>query len=86
MDLHHIAKIYESFGNLRIKTNEEAKCFVSTNIKDKCAFLNENATRMEGSEKDHKIKWDFGKMYYVRCADYYENNNEGSCNIIGRTY
>jgi len=81
-----IAKIYEYMGNLRIKTNEEAKCFVSNNKYLGCSFSKDNATRMDGSEKEHKTPWNFDKTYYVRCEDYYGNTNEGNCNIITKTY
>ncbi|MBM3247521.1 hypothetical protein FJZ17_03215 [Candidatus Pacearchaeota archaeon] len=81
-----ISKIYEKFGKIIVKTNENAVCYVSNDEKVKCAFNSENATRMEGSEQNHETEWVFDKNYFIRCKDYYGNDNPNNCNIIARTY
>jgi hypothetical protein len=81
-----IAKIYEKFGNLFIKTNEKSVCYISDNKETKCSFKNENATRMSGSEEEHETEWEFDKTYFIRCKDYYGNENPNNCNMITRTY
>lgn len=82
-----IIRVYNSGGRLKVITDEEAECKFTSDSKLKCSFAfdNSNITLMQGAGKEHTADWINGKDYYIRCRDYYENENAG-CGIIVRTY
>ena len=62
-------------GELRIITNEDAKCYYDFN---KCNFNLENGTLMTtGFSKKHGADWNTGEIYYIRCEDIWGNKNSG---------
>jgi hypothetical protein len=78
-----IRRIFESAGNLKIKTNENSECFYSFD-KNSCSSSLANFSAMAGNEKEHTTEWKDDKKYYIKCRDYFGNVNLG-CSII-RTY
>jgi len=80
-----ISRIFRQGNDLKLITNEVSKCFVSFNPSYKCAFLTENSTRMSGSEKAHTTNWEYYLGYYIRCGDYFGNENDGACSLVART-
>lgn len=80
-----IGKVYYESGSLKLYTNEEASCYSSTNRLWNCIYDFANATIMSGFEKEHTIDWENGENYYIRCQDYFGNENNG-CGVIVRTY
>jgi hypothetical protein len=72
-----ITRVYQEGGLLVIKTNEEAECAFS---QDSCDFVFENGTLMSGTEYHHSFPIMLKSMYYVKCADKF-NNQGGDCDL-----
>lgn len=74
-----ITRIYNNRGNVKVVTNEPAICkFV--NILDfafGCAFsVTDNKSQSMSSNKlEHTMKLVKGLTYYIKCKDYYENQD-----------
>lgn len=80
-----IARIMEFTKMLKIKTIEDSTCYASFNRELKCLFDIANSTVLTGAEKEHTIEWKDDKTYYIKCRDYF-GNEDSSCNKIIRTY
>jgi hypothetical protein len=83
-----INRILGFTGILRLKTDEESLCYVSFNTTLGCLFDFEtnNASLMTGTEKDHTTAEILNKNYYIRCKDYYGNEDAGCGKIIRLTH
>ena len=80
-----INRIFSDKGVLKIKTDENSVCYLSFDKGLKCSFKITNATIMSGVEKEHTTEWKDDKTYFVKCKDYF-NNEDTSCNKQIRTY
>jgi len=80
-----VIRVYWISKTLKIKTDEDSKCYYSTNTSNKCAFNINNASSMSGNSKDHTIEWQNDKNYYIKCADNF-GNYAGDCSLEVRTY
>ncbi len=73
-----IVRTYYESGKLNIITNEQAKCYSSSDSLRQCNFDIKNITNMEtGFETLHSISWVAGKTYYIKCSDVWDNLNPG---------
>jgi hypothetical protein len=72
-----VIRVYNE-GNLKIITNEDAKCAYTFNT---CNFVWENATEMSGLQREHTASWEKGRTYYIKCKDLWDNKPDG-CSII----
>jgi hypothetical protein len=76
-----ISRVYRVGGNLIVKTDEDSSCAVS---KEKCDFVFENGTMMNGAGKEHSLQISSSSVYYVQCRDAF-GNHEGRCDLTLRT-
>lgn len=74
-----IVRIYKEGGNLKLITDEQAKCYYDV---DRCYF---NLNEKEDTDYDmttgyyateHSTKWNPGVTYHIRCEDIFGNINE----------
>lgn len=77
-----IVRVYNDKGNLKLNTNENAVCrFVKNSISNLAclsAFQQQNSTIMTGKNaKEHLTSWIKGISYYVKCKDFYNNEDAG---------
>jgi hypothetical protein len=72
-----VSRIFYDGANLVIKTNEDAKCAMSTSS---CDFEFVNGTEMTGSGISHSASVIKGTKYYVKCTDAF-NNMKGACDV-----
>ncbi len=75
-----IVRAFQEGGNLKLITNEEAKCYYDfTN----CDFDLENASSMTTAfDKTHFAEWNLGKTYHVKCEDILGTSSSGCAMII----
>ncbi len=74
-----VVRAYQSGGNLKLITNEEAECYYDFN---RCNFNIDNATSMTVAlSTEHTADWITGQTYHVKCKDIWENENP-DCAII----
>jgi len=74
-----VIRLYNDKGSFKVMTNEPATCKF-TNTMPGCFFVwdSGDATTMTGSSSvEHTTSWTKGKTYYVRCKDFYDNENVG---------
>jgi len=81
-----VIRVYKEGGNLKIVTNEDAKCVYGT---DSCTYVFNDGIEMEqiasGRKREHYANWNQQQTYYIKCKD--ESNREPSptqCSIIAR--
>ena len=68
-----VVRVYKKGGNLKLITNEDAKCYYDFN---RCNFNLENGTSMTTAfSTEHSAKWNSGQTYYVICRDYWNNKD-----------
>lgn len=66
-------KADENKQNIILKTNEEARCYYST---ENCEFNLENATEIDSKMNyDHILSSSEGIKYYIKCEDKWNNKN-----------
>ncbi len=66
-------RVFYEGGNLKLITNEEAKCYYDFNS---CEFNLENASSMTSLfSTEHSAEWIVGKTYYIKCKDIWGNEN-----------
>jgi len=82
-----ISRIYNSKGTIKLTTDEPAICkFVNIlDLKIGCAFsVDDNKSiSMNSNKLLHSMKLTKGLTYYIKCQDYYGNQNS-ICNIISK--
>jgi hypothetical protein len=71
-----IIRAYHQSGNLNLITDEQAKCYVSYDNVKQCGFSFNNLSSITSTfKKEHSIKWDTEKTYYVKCEDLFGEIN-----------
>jgi len=82
-----IARAYYFADKLKVVTDENSICKFSTNSREKCNFdfENQNTSVMSGSGKIHTSDWDDDEKLYIKCRDFYSNENP-DCVMVIRTY
>jgi len=78
-----VIRVYEERGDLKIITNEDAKCYFNP---DSCNFnLEAIGTEygMSGDvfKKEHRAPWSDKITYHIKCIDKYGNSNDGCAQI-----
>ena len=83
-----ISRVYNDKGNFKLTTNEPAICKF-TNVLSMgfgCAFTisHPNLTLMlDSSVTEHNAAWKKGSSYFVKCKDFYGNENS-ICGVIAK--
>jgi len=71
-------RVFHERGNLKLITNEDAKCYYDINS---CEFNLETAEEMTSLfSTEHSTEWGVGQTYYIKCKDRWGNVNP-SCSI-----
>jgi len=71
-------RTYYDSGDLVLITNEQAKCYLSSDVVEGCNFNTDEAEKMEtGFTTSHSTTWIEGKVYYIKCEDLLGNKNTG---------
>ena len=67
-------RVYHEGGDLKLITNEIAKCYYDFNS---CVFNLEDATSMTGisPSTEHSAEWIVGQTYYIKCKDFWDKEN-----------
>jgi len=74
-----VVRAYKSGNNLKLITNEKARCYYDFNG---CDFALVNGSSMSYSlSTEHTSEWIIGQTYYIKCKDIWENENP-TCAII----
>ncbi|MDP1729160.1 MAG: hypothetical protein Q8L27_03090, partial [archaeon] len=77
-----VISISKSLDSLKIKTNENSKCYYSFDNSKKCLFSKENASEMQSlNENSHTASWENDKTFYIKCQDNRGNLASG-CTVI----
>jgi hypothetical protein len=77
-DIPMIVRTYHQSGKLRLITNEQAKCYSSSDNLKQCNFNIEDVEDMETRFSTlHSTDWTVGKTYYIKCEDAWDNQNSG---------
>ena len=81
-----VARIYEKDGELIIITDEDARCFYSTEIPPRgesgCSYEFANSSEMHNNGKVHSLTFDKSLKYYIKCKDQFENNPGTDCSAV----
>ena len=82
-----VVRAYHSGASLIVITDEEAICKYTHQDDLDCRFLwdDSNITSMYGAATYHTADWKDDQTYYIRCKDYYDNENPG-CAMVIRAY
>ena len=80
-----LSRMFESLKNIKVKTDEDAKCYYSNNDQVACGFDINNASMLAGDKKEHTTEWKYDRTYYIKCKDTFGNYNK-DCGIIIKTY
>lgn len=69
-----IVRAYKDGDNLKVLTDEKAKCYYDT---EKCSFDMSNSTSMTYLlfDTEHTTPWKPGVTYYIKCKDVFDNIN-----------
>lgn len=84
-----VARAYYDVNNLKVITNEPAKCVYTTQSNIGCAYNIEDGTAMnEIGELTHYTSWQPGKKYYIKCKDAFGNQPllPNQCSIIVKAF
>jgi len=66
-------RVFYEGGNLKLITNEKAKCYYDSNS---CEFNLEDGTSMTSLfSTEHTANWIVGETYYIKCKDIWNNEN-----------
>ncbi|MBU0894411.1 MAG: hypothetical protein KKF48_04995 [Nanoarchaeota archaeon] len=76
-----VVRAYKDGSNLRIITNEKAKCVYST---FGCNYpIEEGSNIVVLEDIEHYVNWNTKTIYYIKCSDEYGNQpNPDECSII----
>jgi hypothetical protein len=80
-----VSRMFEATKNIKVKTDEDSKCYYSNNNAVGCSFDINNATIMSGTSKEHTVAWTNDKTFYIKCKDTFGNYNK-DCGVIIKTY
>ena len=80
-----ISRIFAQTNLLKIKTEEDSTCYYSFDKSTRCNFDIKNSSLMSGVEKEHTAEWKDDKTYFVKCKDFF-GNEDSTCGKIIRTY
>lgn len=75
-----ISRVWHRSNNIRIVTQEEADCRLST---VDCLFPFENGTGMAGDGITHRVPAKKGGVYYIKCKDSLGNMPAGCSIVVG---
>jgi len=66
-------RVFYEVGELKLITNEEAKCYYDLNS---CDFDLVNGSSMSLSfSTEHSVEWSVGQTHYIKCKDIWGNEN-----------
>ena len=70
-----VVRAYNGGGNLKLITDESAKCYYDFN---RCNFNINNASSITPAySTKHSTRWESGRTYYIKCKDLFDNKNSG---------
>ena len=70
-----VVRAYNGGGNLKLITDESAKCYYDFN---RCNFNINNASSITTAySTKHSTRWESGRTYYIKCKDLFDNKNSG---------
>ncbi len=83
-----VARAYYDVNNLKVITNEPAKCVYTAQQNIACAYEFKDGTAMnEIGEMTHYTSWQAGKKYFIKCKDDFGNQPlPGQCSILVKAY
>lgn len=75
-----VVRVFMEGSNIKVLTNEEARCFYNTTYVPNCNF--EDGTGMDSMlTTEHLISYQYDQTYYVKCKDEFEQQNP-KCAVI----
>jgi len=76
-DAPKVVRVYHKGGELKLITDEEAKCYYDFN---RCSFsINDETLEFDstGYSTEHTTEWITGQTYYIKCKNLFGNVNPG---------
>jgi hypothetical protein len=80
-----VTRVYREGKDIVIITDETSQCVARTTAPERgesgCAYAWANGTSMGVAGVKHRIAWNAGATYYIKCKDRFERNPGTSCTL-----